>query len=93
MLTTRNITPSLDHILAAGRIFNDALLPQHRTRAWIPAMDVVERNDAYVVYAELCGVEPQHTDIQFEQNVLTIRGSKRLNLQPMGSMRALPMDC
>ena len=82
MLTTRNVTPSLDHVLAAGRVFDDALLAQRRTRAWVPAMDVIERSDAYVVCAELCGVSPEHAEIQFEQNVLTIRGTKRASFDP-----------
>ncbi len=82
MLTARNTTPSLDHVLAAGRVFDDALLAPRRTRAWVPAMDVIERNDAYVVCAELCGVAPEQADIQFEQNVLTIRGNRRASFDP-----------
>ena len=82
MLTSRNITPSLDHVLAAGRALDEAFLSQRRTRAWVPAMDVVERNDAYVVYAELCGVSPDRVEIQFEQNVLTVRGTKPSSFDP-----------
>ena len=33
MLTTRNVTPSLDHVLGAGRDFDDALLAQRRALA------------------------------------------------------------
>jgi HSP20 family protein len=47
------------------------------SRVWVPAIDVVEKKDAYVVYAGLPGVDPSHIDISFEQNVLTIRGTRR----------------
>jgi HSP20 family protein len=45
-------------------------------RAWIPALDVIEKKDVYQVFAELPGVDPQHVDLSFEQNVLTIQGTK-----------------
>jgi len=34
------------------------------------------------VYAELCGVSPDRAEIQFEQNVLTIRGTKPSSFDP-----------
>ena len=49
------------------------------SRAWVPALDVVERHDAYLIALEVPGVDPATIDISFEQNVLTVRGSK-----PMG---------
>ena len=93
MLTARNATPSLDHVLAASRVFDDALLAPRRSRAWVPAMDVIERNDAYVVCVELCGVAPEQADIQFEQNVLTIRGTRRASFDPSdGELRVFSAE-
>ena len=46
------------------------------SRVWVPALDVAERGDAYVIHAELPGVGPDQVDVSFEQNVLTIRGTK-----------------
>jgi HSP20 family protein len=43
---------------------------------WIPAIDVLEKSDAYVLHVELPGVEASQVDIGFEKNVLTIRGTK-----------------
>ena len=43
MLTTRNVTPSLDHVLAAGRDFDDALLAQRRTLAHVTTDPVNKR--------------------------------------------------
>ena len=46
------------------------------SRVWVPALDVAERGDAYVIHVELPGVSPEQVDVSFEQNVLTIRGTK-----------------
>jgi HSP20 family protein len=46
-------------------------------RFFVPALDVVERSDAYVVSAEFPGVDPQTIDIAFENNTLTLRGTKQ----------------
>jgi HSP20 family protein len=39
-------------------------------------MDVAEKADAYLINVELPGVEPSQVEINFEQNVLTVRGVK-----------------
>ena len=61
---------ALDHALNAG--FGTSRTPQ----LWVPAMDVAEKADAYLINVELPGVEPSQVEINFEQNVLTIRGTK-----------------
>ncbi|MDB4917319.1 MAG: heat shock protein Hsp20 [Gemmatimonadetes bacterium] len=73
MLTTRN---SLDRMMTLNRAFDQAFGAPLGARVWVPALDVAERGDAYVVLAELPGVSPEAVDIRFEQNVLTIRGTK-----------------
>ena len=76
MLTTRPLVSSLDRMLTLNRAFDQAFNAPHANRGWVPAMDVAERGDAYVVHAELPGVSPEQVEISFEQNVLTIRGTK-----------------
>ncbi|MES2176604.1 MAG: Hsp20/alpha crystallin family protein [Gemmatimonadota bacterium] len=75
MLTTRSFPSSLDRMLTLNRVFDQAI-NSSAGRAWIPALDVAERADAYLVHAELPGVSPDQVDIRFEQNVLSIRGTK-----------------
>src|SRR4051812_36254157 len=79
MLNTRSRSTTLDRMMTLNRAldqaFNAALTGE--SRVWVPAIDVVEQKDAYVVYAELPGVDASQVDISFEQNVLTIRGTKR----------------
>lgn len=79
MLTIRSLNsgaPSLDRMLGFGRTLDQAFAATHGARGWMPPMDVAERGDAYIVHTELPGVKPEQVDLVFEQNVLTIRGSK-----------------
>ncbi|MEP6998962.1 MAG: Hsp20/alpha crystallin family protein [bacterium] len=76
MLITRPFGSSLDRMFTLNRVFDPALSAAANNRVWVPAMDIAERRDAYVVQAELPGVNPEQVDIAFEQNVLTIRGTK-----------------
>src|SRR5690349_20639562 len=75
MLNTRTLGTSLDRMLTLNRALDQAFNGMG-SRVWVPALDVAERGDAYVIHAELPGVSPDQVDIRFEQNVLTIRGSK-----------------
>lgn len=76
MLTTRSLGTSLDRMLTLNRALDQALGGTTGTRVWVPAMDVAERGDAYLIHAELPGVNPAQMDVRFEQNVLTVRGTK-----------------
>src|SRR4051812_9813225 len=44
---------------------------------WTPAVDVSEREDAYLVAAELPGVAIDDLDITFESGLLTLEGTRR----------------
>ena len=44
---------------------------------WMPAMEIVEKDDALVVTAELPGIAPSAVDISVEDGVLTISGEKK----------------
>ena len=55
--------------------------PRTDDRVWVPAIDVIEQKDSYLMYAELPGVDPSQIDITFEQNVLTVRGTKPSTVQ------------
>jgi len=83
MLNTRTRSTTLDRMTSLNRAldqaFNAALTAD--TRVWVPAIDVVEQKDAYLVYAELPGVDASAVDISFEQNVLTLKGSKPSSIE------------
>ena len=43
---------------------------------WIPAVDIKEEKDRYVLHADIPGVDPKHIEIIAENGVLTIRGNR-----------------
>jgi len=46
-------------------------------RRWIPAMDLVEEGDHYVLRADLPGLSEKDVKVEFEDSVLTISGERK----------------
>jgi HSP20 family protein len=46
-------------------------------RRWIPAMDLVEEGDHFVLRADLPGVSEEDVNIELEDNVLTVSGERK----------------
>ena len=46
--------------------------------SWTPRVDVHETESAYVLTAEVPGVDPADVDVTVEKNVLSIKGSKTI---------------
>ncbi len=46
-------------------------------RRWMPAMDLVETGEAFVLHADLPGLSEQDVNIELEDGVLTISGERR----------------
>ncbi len=46
-------------------------------RRWIPAMDLVEEGDNFVLRADLPGVREEDVNVELEDNVLTISGERK----------------
>jgi HSP20 family protein len=55
---------------------------QNASRRWIPAMDLVETADHYLLRADLPGVPEEDVTIQLEDNVLTIAGQRTVEHAP-----------
>lgn len=94
MLTTRSLNSTLDRMLTLNRALDEALSSAWSTntdgsRVWVPALDLIEKNDSYLVFVELPGVDRSAIDVSFEQSVLTIRGTKRavIDTQQQGEVR------
>lgn len=47
------------------------------TRRWLPAMDLVETDDHYLLRADLPGMSEDDVNVQLEDNVLTISGERK----------------
>ena len=84
MLNVRPISPTLDRVFTLNREFdrvlNQAFSGGQTLPLWVPATDVFEKNDAYVISLELPGVLPEHVELSFEKNTLTIRGTNASGL-------------
>ncbi len=46
-------------------------------RRWIPAMDLVEGPEQFVLRADLPGMKQEDVSIEFEDNILTIAGERK----------------
>ena len=44
--------------------------------AWVPALDIFETKEHYVVTMELPGIEPDSVDVSVEDQTLTVRGER-----------------
>jgi HSP20 family protein len=83
MIATRSLASTIDRMQSLNRALDRAFTTGWDAtagRVWVPALDVSERKDAYLVTFELPGVDPKDVDISFEQNVLTVRGTKNSTL-------------
>lgn len=66
-----------------NRLFNtlfDAPVPNGGNaslRRWIPAMDLVETDDDFVLRADLPGLSEGDVNIELEDNVLTVSGDRK----------------
>ena len=81
-MLTRSLNSTLDRMLTLNRALDQALTNGWTNdRVWVPAIDVVEKKDSYEVHTELPGVEATQIDVSFEQNVLTIRGTKNSKIE------------
>ena len=46
-------------------------------RRWLPAMDLVETGEQFVLRADLPGLSQEDVEIELEDNVLTISGERK----------------
>jgi HSP20 family protein len=79
-MITGQLMPTFNRVLAFDREL-DRLVNWNGQRSFVPSLDVVERADAYLISAELPGVDPSAVEISFENNTLTLRGSKQPSFQ------------
>ncbi len=61
-----------------SRIFDDGLFPAVAAEAseWAPRVDIHEEENAYVLSADLPGVNDKDIEITLDKNVLTIKGER-----------------
>ena len=82
-LSQRRLFPELEEMERRFEdIFGRSLLPTWRRlplveRGWVPSIDVFEKEDKYVVKAELPGMKEEDIDISVVGDTLTIKGERK----------------
>ena len=80
-MMNNSLLPTFNRVLAFDREL-DRMVSRTAKPFFVPSVDVVERADAYLITAELPGVDPAAVEISFENNTLTLRGTKTPWLVP-----------
>ena len=80
-MVNNSLMPTFNRMFAFDREL-DRLVNWNGKQFFVPSLDVVERADAYMISAELPGVNPADVEISFEANTLTLRGTKHPALKP-----------
>lgn len=52
------------------------LEPAAAARQWLPAFDVFETDEQYVLLFDLPGIDPDAVDVEYENRVLTVAGER-----------------
>ncbi len=79
------------HFPEISRFFDDFLSdfplnrPSRRSDVWVPAVDIVEKGEDLVLRAELPGVNPKDISIKVDDNVLTLTGERKSDVQENGN--------
>jgi|SRR5579885_711970 HSP20 family protein len=60
----------------AFRPMGEADTSKIETSQWIPAVDIKEDKQQFIILADLPGVEKENINISMENNVLTIKGTR-----------------
>ncbi len=69
------------------RLFQDTvnrMLDQNAARPWVPAVDIFETENEWVLKADLPDVKLENVDIQIENGNLTLKGERRFQKEDNG---------
>ena len=66
----RGLHDDMENFLSLAANRSDAV------RQWVPNVDVIEEDNAYVLRADVPGIDPKNIEVLFEENVLTLKGER-----------------
>ncbi len=66
------------HMKDLSRFFNFELDDDHSLSAahWVPAVDIAEKDDHFLIEADVPGVEPKEIEVSMENGFLTVKGER-----------------
>jgi len=77
MVTVTPLNSMLDRVVTLSRAMDQAFANgTSQTTTWVPSLDAVENEHAYVVSIDLPGLTAESVDIEFDRNTLTVRGMR-----------------
>lgn len=73
----------LNHLAYSGELFanydNDSL--NMYTSGWLPAVDIREEKNCFLIVADVPGINPKDIEITMENGVLTVKGERHLDAE------------
>lgn len=87
-LVHRPLDRELSHWMSHWDRMFDQFVPEQSQATdcdWMPPVDVREEKDNYVVEMDLPGIERQDVEVTFENDVLTISGERKSELEEKDS--------
>jgi HSP20 family protein len=63
----------LDRLVGARNVISD---DQNPVADWVPAVDIIEEKDRFVLRADVPGVNPEDIDVSMDNGVLSISGER-----------------
>jgi len=67
------------HMKDLSRLFNLEFDDDHMLSPanWIPAVDIAEKDDYFLIEADVPGVDPKEIEVSMENGFLTVRGERK----------------
>lgn len=88
MAVVKYTLPEVDDFPMGLRLFQDTvnrMLNQSTSRPWVPAVDIFETENDWVLKADLPEVKMEDIDIQIENGTLTLKGERKLLKEEAGN--------
>src|ERR1051326_8944785 len=79
--------PEVDDFTIGLRLFQDTvnrMLNQNASRPWVPAVDIFETENEWVLKADLPEVKMSDIDIQMENGTLMLKGERKFQKEDGG---------
>lgn len=67
----------INRLFASGFDESPAQSPTHTNAQWVPAVDVHETEGAYLIEADVPGINPADIEVTLEHGVLTLKGERK----------------
>jgi len=66
----------LNHIFEPHILRNQRQEEETTASDWVPAVDIKEEQDRFLIHADIPGVNPEDIDVHMENGILTISGNR-----------------